>query len=157
MIHKATKKIMTPKGVLLDFEEALSQGFTRVFPKAAVYRDFFHYVQANVKRIAELGFKGKASELVADLNKVWYSPTKQQFNETIEWFLHKWDEMVPTYTAYFRNNWLNRYRPEEWASFGRPSDAPSGLRPSFSPFLFASPFFLLFFPHLTSAHRFWRC
>lgn len=35
---------MSPKGVLLDFEEALSEGFVKVFPSAAVLADFFHFV-----------------------------------------------------------------------------------------------------------------
>jgi hypothetical protein len=87
---------MSPKGVLLDFEQALSQGFTRVFPKAAVYRDFFHFVQANVRRMAELGFKPRVKELVSDLNKLWYATTKQHFNEEVELFLAKWDEIAPS-------------------------------------------------------------
>ncbi len=118
---------MSPKGVFLDFEEALSKGFTNVFPTAAVYRDFFHFVQANVKQIAVLGFKSKAKELVPDLNKLWYAPTKSEFNIEVQQFLDKWDETVPTYTAYFRINWLNRYPTEEWASYGRPGDVRSGL------------------------------
>lgn len=35
---------MSPKGVLLDFEEALSEGFVRVFPSATILADFFHFV-----------------------------------------------------------------------------------------------------------------
>lgn len=35
---------MSPKGVLLDFEEALADGFVKVFPDAAVLADFFHFV-----------------------------------------------------------------------------------------------------------------
>lgn len=126
-IFKETKKLMSPKGVLLDFEEALSQGFVNVFPGAAVYRDFFHFVQANVKQIAVLGFKSEAKKLVPDLNKLWYAPTKPDFNSEVQVFLDKWDEIVPTYTSYFRTYWLNRYKSEEWASYGRPSDVRSGL------------------------------
>lgn len=56
-IKKETKERMSPRGVLLDFEEALSQGFVKVFPEASVLADFFHMVQANVKKIGQLGFK----------------------------------------------------------------------------------------------------
>lgn len=43
-MKKATKEKMSPEGVVLDFEEALSQGFTNVFPGASVLCDFFHFV-----------------------------------------------------------------------------------------------------------------
>jgi hypothetical protein len=72
---------MSPKGVLLNFKEVLLQGFTRVFPEAAVYHNFFHFVQANVKHITELGFKSRTKELVVNINTLWYTSMKQQFNK----------------------------------------------------------------------------
>lgn len=44
VVKKTTKNVMSPKGVLLDFEEALAEGFVKVFPDAAVLADFFHFV-----------------------------------------------------------------------------------------------------------------
>ena len=117
---------MSPLGALLDFEEALSQGFEHVFPEAAVLNDFFHFVQANVKKIGQLGFKSHAHSVVVGVNKLWYARTKANFDkETVE-FLAEWDNTVPAYASYFRKNWLKRFKPERWASFGRAGDAPSG-------------------------------
>lgn len=42
---------MLLQGVLLDFKEALAQGFEHIFPEATVLNDFFHFMQANVRKI----------------------------------------------------------------------------------------------------------
>jgi hypothetical protein len=53
--------------VYLDFEEALADGFTKVFPNTSVMRDFFHFMQANVKKVLQLGMKPYMSDVVAGL------------------------------------------------------------------------------------------
>jgi hypothetical protein len=45
-IKKVTKGLMKPQGMLLDFEEALSQGFTNIFPVASVLADFLWWRKA---------------------------------------------------------------------------------------------------------------
>jgi hypothetical protein len=97
-----------------------------VFPNASVQRDMFHFVQANVKQAGQLGLKANVKEIVVDVNVLWYAPTKQDFDREVVQFLDKWDKREPSYSTYFRTNWLNRFPPETWASFGRPSDALSG-------------------------------
>jgi hypothetical protein len=47
--------MMDPKHLLLDFEQVLSDGFTDIFPDVIIARDRFHFVQANVKCLNELG------------------------------------------------------------------------------------------------------
>jgi hypothetical protein len=42
--------MMNPKGVLLDFEEALGAAVRLVFPEAMVLRDYFHFKQAQVRQ-----------------------------------------------------------------------------------------------------------
>jgi hypothetical protein len=118
--------MMSPKAVLLDFEEALSEGFIKVFLNAAIQRDMFHFVQANVKQAGQLGLKTNVKEIVVDVNILWYASTKQEFDREVAQFLDKCDKREPSYSTYFRTNWLNRFPPETWASFGRPSDALSG-------------------------------
>jgi hypothetical protein len=133
---------MYPKGVLLDFEEALAEGFAKVFPDAAVLADFFHFVcyslnsipfsnakqiQANVKTIQKLGFKGRSKDVVKGVQSLWYAPTEPKFKEVLKEFLAKWDEEIPAYATYFRRNWLDRYHPEKWASYARADNAPSGI------------------------------
>lgn len=125
-VKKTTKGIMSPKGVLLDFEEALSEGFVRVFPYAAILADFFHFVQANVKEIQKLGFKAKVKDVVTGVQSLWYAPTKADFDAALGEFLTQWNREVPAYATYFRRNWLNRYHPEKWASYARADNAPAG-------------------------------
>jgi transposase-like protein len=111
--------MMSPKAVLLDFEETLSAAFINVFPAASVQRDLFHLVQANMKQAGQLGLKAHAKEIVIDVNVLWFAPTKQEFDREVAQFLNKWDKKEPSYSTYFRTNWLNRFLPETWASFGR--------------------------------------
>jgi hypothetical protein len=131
-IKDAAKGIMSPKAVLLDFEEALSDAFVKVFPNASVQRDMFLFVQANVKQAGQLGLKFVVKEIVIDINVLWYAPIKKDFDREVVQFLDKWDKREPSYATYFRNNWLNRFLPETWALFGRPSNALSGLFCRFS-------------------------
>lgn len=133
---------MSPKGVLLDFEEALAEGFAKVFPDAATLCDFFHFVrsnlslvifsnyltqvQANVKAIQRLGFKLKSKDVVKGVRSLWYAPTKEEFDSAVAKFLAEWDKDVPAYATYFRRTWLTRYHPEKWASYARADNAPPG-------------------------------
>jgi hypothetical protein len=68
-----------------------------------------------------------AEEIAADCSTMWFARTKTNFDMEVAKFLSKWDQQAPTYAKYFRDNWLDRFPPEEWASFGRPSDYPSGI------------------------------
>jgi hypothetical protein len=44
-IKNAAKGNMHPNAAYLDFEDALSDGFTKVFPSATIMRDFFHFTK----------------------------------------------------------------------------------------------------------------
>jgi hypothetical protein len=119
---------MAPKTALIDFEEALTQGFEHIFPEASVLGDFFHFVQTNVKKIGELGFKNLASEVVVGMNKVWGATPKAAFDREVLQFLTEWDDRMPAYTSYFRKNWLDRYHSEKWAAYARADDDLSGIK-----------------------------
>jgi hypothetical protein len=67
-LTKATKSNMRPKYCLLDFEEALAEALHKTIPDALILHDFFHFIQANVKRVGQLGMKSDASDIIADLN-----------------------------------------------------------------------------------------
>jgi hypothetical protein len=82
-----------------------------------VLGDFFHFVQANMKKIGELGSKSLANEVVVSVNKLWYAKTKADFDKELTEFFAEWEEKVPTYTSYFHKNWLDHYHPKKWASF----------------------------------------
>jgi hypothetical protein len=95
---------MSPEAMLCDFEEALSQGFTNVFPWAVVYNDFFHFMQANVRRLGQMGLQSEVEDARVGLQSLWYAPTKQEFDAALVVFLEEWDGRAPTYTSYFRRN-----------------------------------------------------
>lgn len=117
---------MSPKEIHLDFEEALANGFSVVFPSAAILRDFFHFIQANVKKLLQLGLKSNIKSVVADLNTLWYKPTKREFDANLDSFLDKWDKETMGYTPYFRSTWVTRFTPREWASCVRSIASRSG-------------------------------
>lgn len=126
-INVATNNLMAPLRVILDFEEALGQAFTKVFPTATITRDYFHFAQANVKRMGHFGLKPETKGVVSDLRLLWYSPDKATFDLRLNDSLEKWRSNIPQYASYFESTWLDRFPPEQWASYARSADAPSGM------------------------------
>jgi hypothetical protein len=138
---------MHPKEIHLDFEVALAAGFSNIFPYVSIMQDFFHFMQANVKKLGQLGMTGDVNDVVEDLRALWYKPTKIEFNTNLEEFLSKWDRLSQGYTPYFRTTWVKRFSPQEWASCARSSDARSGI-------------IFVFFDakmHTNLTNRFWCC
>jgi hypothetical protein len=115
------------KYCLVDFEKALNDAIHITFPDVVILNDFFHFIQANVKRVTQLGLKSVVKDIVVDLNTLWYKSTKREFDVYCNQFLDKWDKEAAQYSSYFRSTWLERYSPVRWASYARPSDAPSGI------------------------------
>jgi hypothetical protein len=108
--------------VYLDFEEALSDGFTKVFLNASVMRNFFHFVQANVKKVGQLGMKSDLHDIVIGFNFLWHKATKAEFDTYLNEFLDEWKRKASQYVSYFCSTWLNHYTPAEWASYARSSN-----------------------------------
>jgi hypothetical protein len=81
--------MVNPKYIILDFEQALSDRFIGVFPNAIIARDYFHFVQTNVKYLGELGMKGVATEVSDNFRVLWYKLTKEEFDIFIIKFLAK--------------------------------------------------------------------
>jgi hypothetical protein len=126
-MKKSTNSMMDPKYLLLDFEQALSDGFKDIFPNVIIARDRFYFTQANVKRLNELGLQNVVSEVSQDLSVLWERPSKEDFNAHLITFLNKWDRRASQYSeGYFCPTWLSQYPPHKWASYGRSKDTPSG-------------------------------
>jgi hypothetical protein len=118
---------MDPTGALLDFEEAMANAWTEVFPNCSIMRDFFHLQQANTRKMAKLGLADLRKEIILDIQVMWYADTKVAFDQQLEDFLAKWNEKAPQYSDYFRRVWIGQHPPNTWASYARDRDAPSGL------------------------------
>lgn len=125
-MKRETKELMAPTGVLLDFEEALAKGFTNIFPGTTPFGDFFHFIQANLNHAGQLGLKLITKDIDQRLRELWHASTKEEFDVLAKDYVNYLYRHAPNYANYFRKNWLERYPPEKWASFGRPSDAPAG-------------------------------
>jgi hypothetical protein len=125
--------LLAPARVVLDFENALAESFVRVFPKTIICGDFFHLMQANVKRIRHLHLQSLETDVVNGVCELFYAASKDDFDLSVANFLKDMNECAPNYASYFRHTWLNHYAPEKWASFARPPTASTGI------------FFLLYF------------
>jgi transposase-like protein len=117
---------MRPTEVYLDFEKALSDAFTNVFPSAIVARDLFHFIQANVKKAGKLGYGSSVGDLVKDLNALWGKPSKGEFDAYLLEFINKWNSRMPSYCGYFRSTWLELHPLKDWAKHGRRPGVRSG-------------------------------
>jgi hypothetical protein len=127
LIHKESKNLLAPLGVALDFEDALAEGFVRVFPNVIICGDFFHLMQANVKKIRQLRLQTMEVDVINGVWELFYAVSKSEFDVGVANFLADMDARAPTYASYFRRTWLTHYDPERWASFGRPPTALTGI------------------------------
>jgi hypothetical protein len=123
---RITDNKLNPKFILCDYEVALREAPTRVWPSVLVFGDSFHFIQCNVKWM-----KSQRSDLVKDLvinlRILWASPSYEQFVENVNAFTEKWASTNPSYVAYFRKTWMVAYKPVSWAYCGRKdSNVPTG-------------------------------
>jgi hypothetical protein len=128
----------------MDFEKALSNAVTSVFGESVgIMRDFFHLKvcdyntfdlsysfkqQAIVKKIDSLGLKDFQNEILRDVDVLWYAESALEFETLSTKILLDWRANFRTFADYFQKQWMKN--PSEWASFGRPKDAPSGKHTS---------------------------
>ena len=56
-MKKITNAMIDPKYLLLDFKQALSDGFQDVFSGVIIVRNCFHFVQVNVKYLNKLSLQ----------------------------------------------------------------------------------------------------
>jgi hypothetical protein len=126
-VQEATGNRMEPLCVHMDFERALGNAWSKVFPNAPVFRDHFHFNHALVHFCQAHGLKDYAQEFSQDGNVLWYASSKADFDMSLRVFMEKWSAKQPRLATYFRDVYLNSYPPEEWASFGRPSNALPGM------------------------------
>ena len=126
-IKVKTGNRLNPDGVLVDFEEALGDAFIEVFPSCSLWRDFFHFQQAIVKNLKKMKLSDLIEDVSLETHNLWNSSTKEEFDKSTNKFLSKWDEVIPQFTAYYRNVWIKRFKPETWASYARPDYVPSGI------------------------------
>jgi hypothetical protein len=59
---------MRPKYCLLDFKKVLAEALHKMIPDTLILHDFFHFIQANIKKTGQLGMKSDVSDIIADLN-----------------------------------------------------------------------------------------
>jgi hypothetical protein len=82
--------------------------------------------------LKRLGLGSDWSTVSKDLTLLWDMPTKKEFDSCLNNFLDKCASERPKYGEYFRDTWLDRYPPRDWAAYARPGDVPSGNTCTFS-------------------------
>lgn len=116
---------MNPRGALMDFEIALSNGVTSVFPSCSIWRDFFHFQQANVKQLKKLGITTPGiKEISRQTSEIWKADQENSFIKLTESFIDNNEETMPEYINYFVSTWLERFPPRTWAKYG---NVPTGI------------------------------
>jgi len=88
--------------------------------------DFFYLQQANTKKMGKIGLSDLRSEVVENIQTLWYMDTKKEFGTRLKTFLAKWNEKSPEYSGYFQRVWLKKYPSNMWTSYFRPKDTLSG-------------------------------
>lgn len=99
--------------MVLDFEKAFSNVFTNMFPTTTIVHDYFHFVQANIKKVGVLGLKAKTKRVEGDLCLHWYLLTKATFDTRLHELLDKWCCNILQYASYVESTWLEHFPPEQ--------------------------------------------
>lgn len=154
VVDTCTHNNFRPMGCAMDFEIALSNAVTTVFGESVgIMRDFFHLKvcltlsffvsfffnfllffckqQAIVRKIESSGLKDFQSVILNDVDVLWYAESALEFNTLSTKILMDWRTSFPDFAEYFEKQWMRKHKPSEWASFGRPRDAPSGIASAF--------------------------
>lgn len=96
-----------------------------------IFKDFFHFKQANIRQLKRLGLKQEGHTVSTQLSALWDKPSKREFDVYLHELLTEWGTYMPKYRTYFQETWVDRHPPEDWASYARPDDVPLGNIPSF--------------------------
>lgn len=119
-----------PVAFVTDFDLALQKGLNLVVPTASLHGDYFHFMQANIRRRQQGRQRNEADKalatLVPMLRILWNSPDALQFRQNLDSFLRYWSVTDTDYANYFYHQWCEVQMPHSWAAFGRLKSAPSG-------------------------------
>lgn len=83
--------------------------------------------QANTRWLKKNGLEEHSDRIKEGIERLWTAPNAEQFASRSVEFTDLWRPAIPHYVDYFERMWLKRHKPDSWASFGRPNDAPSGM------------------------------
>ena len=124
------ERIYSPDQVHVDFEQAPIKSLQSISNALIICACFFHFFQANIKKIGQLGLKmeymlnNQFRIHVTMLILCAFLPHHQILHQA-QIQLQKILDLAPrgkkliitTFVNYFRNTWLKRYRPELWCVF----------------------------------------
>lgn len=116
-----------PTVVFGDFDIALENAVTAVWPTTLVCGDYFHFLQANWRwyKRASTGEDAGRRLLLPMLQILYHSPTTTIFQRNLHAFGRYWLYSNAYYARYFTSTWLRTQPPVKWAKFGR-GHLPSG-------------------------------
>lgn len=119
-------------GIIIDFESAMRAALKIVVPNLQVYGCWFHFVQALRRKLASMNELNDLVRTNKDAKSIFRKfqclallPVDTIFRAYV-WLLrealnvHKLPEFSP-FIDYFKNQWLNRVKPENFSVFMKPT------------------------------------
>ena len=105
--------LLTPREVIVDFEKASINAFKAVFPSVSVKGCFFHFSQANWRKIQDLGLSSiyRDEETVRTTIKSFVSLAlipMMDMDIGFEKLLENLDERLEPFVHYFEDTWMGR-------------------------------------------------
>jgi len=118
----------SPFAIFIDFEEAMRQAAMRCFPEAKVYGEYFHFMQANLRWVAQNIGVDLREKVAGSLRNLAASPDATTFQLRLGGFIKYWVQTCPRYAEYFNAIWCKKWPPRLWAALGRKGlqEIPSG-------------------------------
>jgi len=128
LVTQITHRTLHVLAVFADFEEGLRNAAAEAFPGVKVFGESFHFMQANIRWMAQHVGKEHLEELIPNLRQLMASPELNDSLPQVKMFLVYWMQRCPAYAEYFRSMWCLRWPPRVWAAFGRKGlhDLPTG-------------------------------
>jgi hypothetical protein len=117
-IEEASKFSWQPEAIMSDFELAIRQGASLVFPKIQQFGCYFHFKQA-IRRwsasnkchlminILERGYSQESIQLIEQhVSSLYEQPTQEQFWERWCQMQHDLQNKFVSFLDYFERNWI---------------------------------------------------
>src|SRR5690554_5912444 len=95
-----------------DFEEAIRNACTKVFPRGLYYGDSFHFFKDNRKWMLKNQGYQHLDELIPQLRILWASDSMPTFRINKGIFVKHWINTYSLFANYFTKVWLSRFPTE---------------------------------------------
>lgn len=96
---KYVNETFMPEILIADNANAIRAGFRESFPNAKKVVSCWFHVKKNIKS------RQKNKDVLADIDKIHLSHSKQMFERSVQLFTSKWEKEMPEFIDYFNRQW----------------------------------------------------